>query len=77
MLVIILTPSLLAFTPTLLHLTGDPTPLVQSLSLDYIVPILSFALIFLFSYTLNGILNAYGDTKTYSRALIIGAVVNV
>jgi putative MATE family efflux protein len=76
-LVIILTPSLLAFTPTLLRLTGDPTPLVQSLSIDYIVPILSFALIFLFSYTLNGILNAYGDTKTYSRALIIGAIVNV
>lgn len=74
---IILTPSLLAFTPELLHLTGDPTPAVQALSFDYIIPVLSFALVFLFSYTINGILNAYGDTKTYSRALIIGAIINV
>ena len=76
-LVIILTPALLAFTPTLLHLTGDPTPAVQALSLAYIVPVLSFALVFLFSYTINGILNAYGDTKTYSRTLIVGAIINV
>jgi putative MATE family efflux protein len=77
LLVIILTPTLLAFTPTLLHLTGDPTPSVQALSLSYIIPVLSFALVFLFSYTINGILNAYGDTKTYSRALIVGAIVNL
>jgi putative MATE family efflux protein len=77
LLVIILTPTLLALTPALLHLTGDPTPSVQALSLSYIVPVLSFALVFLLSYTINGILNAYGDTKTYSRALIVGAIVNL
>ncbi len=76
-LVVVLTPALLALTPTLLQLTGDPTPSVQALSLSYIVPVLSFALVFLFSYTINGILNAYGDTKTYSRALVVGAIVNL
>ena len=76
-LVVVLTPILLLFTPTLLQLTGDPTPLVQALSLNYIIPILSFALLFLFSYTINGVLNAYGDTKTYSRALVVGALVNL
>lgn len=77
LLVIILTPTLLALTPAILALTGDVTPIVQELSLAYIVPILSFSLVFLLSYTLNGILNAYGDTKTYSNALIIGAIVNL
>jgi Na+-driven multidrug efflux pump len=76
-LVAILTPVLIAVTPYLLLYTGDPTPAVQILSLKYIIPILSFSLLFLFSYTLNGILNAYGDTKTYSRALIVGAIINV
>jgi putative MATE family efflux protein len=74
---VILTPLLLALTPWILHLTGDPTPLVQSMSLDYIIPILAFAVLILFSYTINGILNAYGDTKTYSRTLIVGAIINV
>ena len=76
-LVLILTPILIVVTPTLLRLTGDPTLSVQALSLDYILPILFFAFVFLFSYTLNGILNAYGDTKTYSRALIVGALINL
>lgn len=76
-LTIVLTPAMLAFTPTLLHLTGDPTPAVQALSFSYIIPIIAFALLFLFSYTINGILNAYGDTKTYSRTLIVGAIINV
>ncbi|MCB9806904.1 MATE family efflux transporter [Candidatus Peribacteria bacterium] len=77
LLVIILTPLLLFFAPRLLLLTGVADPHVQALSLSYIVPILSFALLFLFSYTINGILNAYGDTKTYSRTLIVGAIINV
>ena len=76
-LVVLLTPTLLALTPSLLQLTGDLTPSVQALSLSYIIPVLSFALVFLFSYTINGILNAYGDTRTYSRALIVGALVNL
>lgn len=76
-LIAILTPTLIAVTPYLLLYTGDPTPAVQILSLKYIIPILSFSLLFLLSYTLNGILNAYGDTKTYSRALVVGAIVNV
>lgn len=77
LLVIILTPTLLMLAPILLQFSGDPTPLVQSLSLDYIFPILFFSFLFLFSYTINGILNAYGDTRTYSRALIVGAIVNL
>ncbi len=77
LLVIVLTPTLLYFAPKLLLLTGVPDATVQALSLSYIIPVLSFALIFLFSYTINGILNAYGDTKTYSRTLIVGAIINV
>lgn len=77
LLVIILTPLLLFFAPKLLLLTGVDDVRVQALSLSYIVPILSFAVLFLFSYTINGILNAYGDTKTYSRTLIVGAIINV
>jgi len=77
LLVIVLTPLLLYFAPKLLVLTGVPDATVQALSLSYIIPVLSFALIFLFSYTINGILNAYGDTKTYSRTLIVGAILNV
>jgi Na+-driven multidrug efflux pump len=77
LLVIFLTPTLLFFAPSLLSLTGVADPLVQSLSLSYIIPVLSFAFVFLFSYTINGILNAYGDTKTYSRTLIVGAIINV
>lgn len=77
LLVIILTPTLLVLAPILLQFSGDPTPLVQSLSLDYIAPILLFTFLFLLSYTINGILNAYGDTRTYSRALIVGAIVNL
>ncbi len=38
---------------------------------------MAFAVLILFSYTINGILNAYGDTKTYSRTLIVGAIINV
>ncbi len=76
-LVIVLTPALLISAPTILSLTGDVTPSVQALSLAYIVPVLSFSIVFLLSYTLNGILNAYGDTKTYSNALIVGAIVNL
>lgn len=77
LLVIVLTPLLLFFAPKLLLLTGVNDAGVQALSLSYIVPILSFAVLFLFSYTINGILNAYGDTKTYSRTLIVGAIINV
>lgn len=77
LLIIVLTPTLLYFAPKLLILTGVPDATVQALSLSYIIPVMSFALIFLFSYTINGILNAYGDTKTYSRTLIVGAIINV
>ena len=77
LLVIILTPTLLYFAPKLLVLTGVPDATVQAMSLSYIIPVLSFAFLFLFSYTINGILNAYGDTKTYSRTLIVGAILNV
>lgn len=76
-LVIVLTPALLISASTILSLTGDVTPSVQALSFDYIIPILSFSVVFLLSYTLNGVLNAYGDTKTYSNALIVGAIVNL
>lgn len=77
LLVIVLTPVLLLATPTILSLTGDVTPSVQALSLGYIVPVLSFSVVFILSYALNGLLNAYGDTKTYSNALIVGAIVNL
>lgn len=77
LLVIVLTPALILSAPALLRLTGDATPSVQALSLSYIIPIISFGLLFLFSYILNGILNAYGDMKTYSRALVIGAIINL
>ncbi len=77
LLVIILTPALLYFAPKLLLLTGVANSAVQALSLSYIIPILSFAVLFLFSYTINGILNAYGDTTTYSRTLIVGAIINL
>lgn len=77
LLVIVLTPALLASTQTILSLTGDVTPSVQALSLGYIVPVLSFSVVFILSYALNGLLNAYGDTKTYSNALIVGAIVNL
>lgn len=77
LLVIVLTPALLASTQTILSLTGDVTPSVQALSLGYIIPVLSFSVVFILSYALNGLLNAYGDTKTYSNALIVGAIVNL
>ena len=77
LLIIVLTPALLLATPTILSLTGDVTPSVQALSLGYIVPVLSFSIVFIFSYALNGLLNAYGDTKTYSNALIVGAILNL
>lgn len=77
LLIIVLTPALLLATPTILSLTGDVTPSVQALSLGYIVPVLSFSVVFILSYALNGLLNAYGDTKTYSNALIFGAIVNL
>lgn len=76
-LVIILTPTLLIATPALLRITGDATPSVQALSLSYIIPVISFGFLFLFAYIFNGILNAYGDMKTYSRALVVGAIVNL
>lgn len=76
-LIILLTPILLGITPLILWLTGDPHPEIRDLSFAYIIPIFSFALVFLLSYLMNGILSAYGDTKTYSRTLVLGVLVNI
>lgn len=76
-LTLILTPLLVFCAPYILAITGDTNPVVQELSRAYIIPILWSAGLFLFSYLINGVLNAHGDTKTYSKTLIIGAIVNV
>ncbi len=77
LLVIFVTPLLVFLAPSILSLTGDPTPTVQALSLAYITPVLLCAFVFLGSYVLNGVLTAYGDTKTYSTVLIVGSFLNI
>lgn len=67
---------LVLLSPSILGLTGVADENVQRLSQSYIFPILFSAILFLGAYTLNGILNAYGDTKTYSKTLFVGAFAN-
>ena len=59
------------FAPSLFMLLGAKEEYLQ-ISLDYINPILFGAIFFMFNFSLNSILVATGDTKTYRNSLIFG-----
>lgn len=64
------------FAPNLFMLLGASEEYLQ-LSLDYINPILFGAIFFMFNFSLNSILVATGDTKTYRNSLIFGFFANL
>lgn len=64
------------FAPNLFMLLGASEEYLQ-LSLDYINPILFGAVFFMFNFSLNSILVATGDTKTYRNSLIFGFFANL
>lgn len=64
------------FAPALFMLLGAKEEYLQ-LSLDYINPILFGAVFFMFNFSLNSILVATGDTKTYRNSLIFGFFANL
>lgn len=64
------------FAPNLFILLGAKEEYLQ-LSLDYINPILFGAVFFMFNFSLNSILVATGDTKTYRNSLIFGFFANL
>lgn len=64
------------FAPNLFILLGAKKEYLQ-LSLDYINPILFGAVFFMFNFSLNSILVATGDTKTYRNSLIFGFFANL
>ncbi len=64
------------FAPSLFILLGAKEEYLQ-LSLDYINPILFGAIFFMFNFSLNSILIATGDTKTYRNSLIFGFFANL
>lgn len=64
------------FAPNLFILLGAKENYLQ-LSLDYINPILFGAVFFMFNFSLNSILVATGDTKTYRNSLIFGFFANL
>lgn len=64
------------FAPNLFMLLGAREEYLQ-LSLDYINPILFGAIFFMFNFSLNSILVATGDTKTYRNSLIFGFFANL
>ena len=59
------------FAPSLFILLGAKEEYLQ-ISIDYINPILFGAVFFMFNFSLNSILVATGDTKTYRNSLIFG-----
>ncbi len=64
------------FAPSLFMLLGAKEEYLQ-ISLDYINPILFGAIFFMFNFSLNSILVATGDTKTYRNSLIFGFFANL
>lgn len=64
------------FATDLFILLGAKEEYLQ-LSLDYINPILFGAVFFMFNFSLNSILVATGDTKTYRNSLIFGFFANL
>ena len=64
------------FSPSLFMLLGAKEEYLQ-ISLDYINPILFGAVFFMFNFSLNSILVATGDTKTYRNSLIFGFFANL
>ena len=64
------------FSPSLFMLLGAKEEYLQ-ISLDYINPILFGAIFFMFNFSLNSILVATGDTKTYRNSLIFGFFANL
>lgn len=64
------------FSPSLFILLGAKEEYLQ-ISIDYINPILFGTLFFMFNFSLNSILVATGDTKTYRNSLIFGFFANL
>jgi putative MATE family efflux protein len=62
--------------PWLFMLLGAKEEYLQ-ISIDYINPILFGAVFFMFNFSLNSILVATGDTKTYRNSLIFGFFANL
>ncbi len=62
--------------PFLFMLLGAKEEYLQ-ISIDYINPILFGAVFFMFNFSLNSILVATGDTKTYRNSLIFGFFANL
>ena len=62
--------------PWLFKLLGAQDEYLQ-ISLDYINPILFGAIFFMFNFSLNSVLVATGDTKTYRNSLIFGFFANL
>jgi putative MATE family efflux protein len=62
--------------PWLFTLLGAKEEYLQ-ISIDYINPILFGAVFFMFNFSLNSILVATGDTKTYRNSLIFGFFANL
>lgn len=64
------------FAPSLFILLGAKEDYLN-LSLEYINPILLGSVFFMFNFSLNSILVATGDTKTYRNSLIFGFFANL
>ena len=64
------------FAPSLFILLGAREEYLQ-ISIDYINPILFGTIFFMFNFSLNSILVATGDTKTYRNSLIFGFFANL
>ena len=62
--------------PWLFTLLGAKEEYLQ-ISIDYINPILFGAVFFMFNFSLNSVLVATGDTKTYRNSLIFGFFANL
>jgi len=73
---IILTFVGLLLAPFLFRLLGA-TDQYLNLSLSYMNIIFYGTVFFMFTFTLNSILNAHGDTKTYRNFLIVGFFLNL
>lgn len=63
-------------SPSLFRLLGAQEEYLQ-ISLDYINPILYGTIFFMFNFSLNAILVATGDTKSYRNSLIFGFFANM
>ncbi len=64
------------FAPSLFILLGAKEEYLQ-ISIEYINPILFGTVFFMFNFSLNSILVATGDTKTYRNSLIFGFFANL